>query len=159
MKRPLSLLFVTLASSSVLAASAVPESSLPDIFRKEPPYMQNRVCGELMVNMARMSLDLYTHSGIVGAREAAAVVGTRGMMFEAANAAMTDKEIARAQHIANRLERLATPQTPEILPYKFCEERAERWIKEGVVSAADFKSTEAGVRAALDKVAPLPKAK
>jgi hypothetical protein len=143
------------APASAPATAFVDEARLPAIFRKEPPYMQNRICGELMVSMARMSASLYEDSGITGAREAAVTVATRGMTFVMANASLTEEEKARAKSIADELEKEATPTNPTILAYKFCEERAERWVTEGVVTPAEVKATEQKVRAALDQMAPL----
>ncbi len=155
MKRILFLVVATLASASALAANPVSDANPPDAFRKEPPYMQNQICAELLVGMARMSIGLYAESGFIGAREAAVVVGTRAMTFEKANASMTDDEKKHAKDVAESIEKDVTPKTPGTENYQFCEARAQRWQKEGVVSTDDVKANEAAVRQALDKIAPV----
>lgn len=157
MKLVLPFLAVMMAAVPALAASPVKEADLPDVFKKEPPYIQNRICGELMASMARMSADLYTASGSAGVREAAVMAGTRAMVFVKANASLSEDERSRAKRIADQLEQSATPGQPAIKPFQFCEERVQRWLKEGVVTAADVQLTEKEVREALDKSVPLRK--
>ncbi|KVP96892.1 hypothetical protein WJ97_13790 [Burkholderia ubonensis] len=157
MKRILPFLVAMFATVPALAAGPIKEADLPDVFKKEPPYMQNQICGELMARMARMSADLYTASAFPGVREAAVMAGTRAMMFVKANAALSKEERERAERIADQLEKSATPGKPAVAPYQFCEERAQRWLKEGVVAPADVRLTEKEVRDALDKTVPLKK--
>jgi hypothetical protein len=149
MKRILSILVAFLAAP-VLAASPVKESDLPDVLKKEPPFIQNQVCGELMASMARMSADLYAATEAPKMREAAIMAGTRAMVFVKATATLTKDEGARAKRIADQIEQGATPKKPSLAPYLFCEARAARWLKEGVVTPADYQQTEAEVRRALD---------
>ncbi|KVP17260.1 hypothetical protein WJ84_03235 [Burkholderia ubonensis] len=146
-----------MAAVPALAAGPVKEADLPDIFKNEPPFVQNRICGELMARMARMSADLYTASSLPGVREAAVMAGTRAMMFVQANATLSKDEQERAERIADQLEKSATPGKPAVAPYQFCEERAQRWLKEGVVAPADVQRTEKEVREALNKAVPLKK--
>jgi hypothetical protein len=163
MKRTLSFLVamaaVTLAGTfsagTALAAPAVTDAALPKAFREQPPYMQNQICGELLLGMTRMSIALYNQSGVKGARDAAAMVGTRAMTFLKANASLSEDEQKRARDIASQIEMSSTPANPGAGPYEFCETRAQRWLKDGVVSAAEVKQHEAEVRTALDRLAPL----
>jgi hypothetical protein len=161
MKRTLSFLVATLVATfsagSAQATPAVTDATLPQAFRAQPPYMQNQICGELLLGMARMSIALYNQSGVKGAREAAAMVGTRAMTFLKANASLSDAEQQQARDIARQIEMSATPANPGAAPYEFCESRAQRWLKEGIVTAGDVKQNEAEVRTALDQLAPLQK--
>lgn len=155
MKRILPVL-VAMVTAPVLAAGPVKESDLPDIFKKEPPYIQNQVCGELMASMSRLSADLYAATGAPAMKEAAVMAGTRAMVFIKATATLTKAEALRAKHIAEQLEKKASADKPAILPFMFCEARAKRWLAEGVVTPADFKATEADVRTALDQAVRPP---
>ena len=160
MKRILTALAAMSVASSALAAGPVKESDLPDVFKNEAPYVQNRICGELMVGMARMSADLYSFSRTPGLRDATVMTGTRALVFVRANAALTDEESARAKSIAAQLESQAPKGKPASGTVAFCEERAKRWIKEGVMTPDEVKKTEIDVRAALDAAlgAPPPSA-
>lgn len=157
MRLVLPFLAMMITAVPALAASPVKEADLPDVFKREPPYIQNRICGELMASMARMSADLYSATGSPGVREAAVMAGTRAMVFVKANASLSDEERSRAKHIADQIEQSATPGQPAIKPFQFCEERVQRWLKEGVVTATDAQVTEKEVRAAIDKDVPLKK--
>jgi hypothetical protein len=155
MKRILPLVVAMLASASALAASPVSDANVPAAFSKEPAYMQNQICAELLVGMTRMSIGLYIQTGVVGAKEAAVVVGTRALTFQKANASMSDDEKKHAKDLAEQIEKNVTPTNPGTASYQFCEARAQRWMKEGVVSADEVKENEAAVRAALDTATPL----
>lgn len=150
MKRIFPLLVALFAAAPALAAHSVKESDLPDIFKKEPPFVQNQICGELMASMARMSADLFAASGQAAMKDAAVMAGTRAMVFIKANATLSADEGARAKRIAEQLERQASAANPVIGAYGFCEARAQRWLKEGVITPADYRMTEGEVRAALD---------
>jgi hypothetical protein len=155
MKRILSILAATLAPALAVAAAPVKEADLPPIFKNEPAYVQNRICGELLAVTARMSANLYAASRAPGVREAAVMEGTRAVLFIDGTATLTDEEEARAKRIAAQLEPTASSAKPIMTPYVFCEERAQRWQKEGVVAPEAVKAAEADVRAALDRaVAP-----
>lgn len=149
MKRILSIL-VALVAAPVLAAGPVKESDLPTEFTQEPPFVQNQVCGELMASMARMSVDLYSVEKAPKVREAAITTGTRALVFMKATAALTDEESVRAKRVAQKIEQSASPATPVLAPFQFCEARIARWLKEGVVSAREYQQAESEVRAALD---------
>jgi len=154
MKRILPALLVLVAAAAAPAmanAGSIKTADLPDIFKNEPPYIQNQVCGELLAGMASLTADLYAAAGLPAVKEAAIMAGTRAMVLVKANAALTDAEQARAKGIAEQLERNASASKPVITPYQFCEERVQRWLTEGVVTPADFKAIEADVRAAIDK--------
>jgi hypothetical protein len=157
MKRILPFFVAMLATAPALAAGpvSVTDANVPAVFSKEPAYMQNQICAELLVGMARMSIGLYIQTGVVGAKEAAVVVGTRALTFQKANASMSDDEKKRAKDLAEQIEKNVTPENPGTVSYQFCEARAQRWMKEGVVSADEVRENEAAVRAALDTVTPL----
>jgi hypothetical protein len=152
-------LVATFSAGSAMATPAVTDATLPPAFREQPAYMQNQICGELLLGMARMSVALYNQSGVKGARDAAAMVGTRAMTFLNANASLSDAEQQKARDIARQIEMSATAANPGAGSYEFCEARAQRWLKEGIVTAADVKQNEAAVRTALDKLAPVQKPK
>ena len=160
MKEPMKRIFPALAAmvcaTSALAAGPVKDSTLPDVFTSEPPYVQNRICGELMAGMSRMSADLYSFARTPGLRDAAVMAGTRAMVFIRANADLTADETARAKRIAEQLESQAPKGKPAAGTVSFCEERAKRWLKEGVVTQESFKRTETEVRAALDAATSTP---
>ena len=149
MKRTLPFL-VAVVAAPVLAAGPVKDSDLPDVFKKEPAFVQNQVCGELMASMARLSADLYSASGAPKMRDAAIMAGTRAMVFVKATASLTKEESERAARIAAQIEQGASANKPALAPFQFCEARATRWLKEGVVTPADYQVTEAEVRLALD---------
>lgn len=149
MKRILPVL-VAMVAAPVLAAGPVKESDLPEVFKSEPPYIQNQVCGELMASMSRMSADLYAATGAPVMKNAAIMAGTRAMVFVKATATLTAEEGSRARRIAEQLEKTTSPRKPTVAPIMFCEERATRWLAEGVVTPADMQVTEAEVRAAFD---------
>lgn len=153
MKKLLTLLATLALSSAVLAQSTglVKEADLPAGFKNEPPYIQNRICAELMAGIARMSAGLYAaNPGKPKLREAAITTGTRAMVFVKANAALTDEERARAKKVAEQIEKSGSANTPVILAYAFCEQRAKRWLDEGVVTPEDYRVTEIEVRKALE---------
>lgn len=159
MKKLITLLMALWIAAPAMAAPEQPlvkESELPAAFRAEPPFIQNRICGELMASMYRMSVNLWQMSGKPKVRDAALLTGTRAMVFVKANANITTEEAARAKAIADKLEQSASPDAPAIKPYLYCEQRVQRWIKEGVVSSADYLATEREVKAALD-LEPAPK--
>ena len=145
-----------MVAAPVLAAGPVKESDLPDAFKKEPPYIQNQICGELMASMSRLSVDLYAASGVPGMKTAAIMSGTRALVFIKATANLTKEEALRAKNIAEQLEKKTSADKPAIRSFQFCEERAKRWLAEGVVTPADFQVTEAEVRAALDQALAPP---
>lgn len=155
MKRILPLL-AALVAAPVLAAPPVRESDLPGAFKNEPPYVQNQVCGELMASMSRLSADLYAATGTPGTKTAAIMSGTRALIFIKATANLTKEEALRAKRIAEQLEQKASVDKPAILTMVFCEERAKRWLAEGVVTPADFQVTEKDVRTALDQAVKPP---
>lgn len=147
------LLSVLLATSALASASsAVKESDLPDLFRKESPYIQNRVCAELLASMSRMSADLYSATRKQALYDAAVMSGTRSMVFVKANAQLNNQERLRAKRIAGQIESSASPNSPVIVPYTYCEERFQRWVNEGVVTPKIVLETEREVRSALATV-------
>ncbi len=153
MKKILVLLATTAFSFSALAQLQVQvkESDLPSEFKSEPPYIQNRICGELMASLARMSAGLYSaNPNKPKLREAAITTGTRAMVFVKANAALTDEERARARKVAEQIEKSGSAKSPVVLAYAFCEQRAKRWLDEGVVTPEDYRVTEIEVRKALE---------
>lgn len=159
MKALLTILLAVMVAPAMAAAPTQPlvkESELPAAFRAEPPFIQNRICGELMGSMYRMSVNLWQLSGRPKVRDAALLTGTRAMVFVKANASITKEEAARAKSIAEKLEQSASHDAPAIKPYLYCEQRVQRWIQEGVVSSADYLATEREVKATLD-LEPAPK--
>lgn len=155
MKRILTVLLAIVAAP-VLAAGPVKAPDIPNVLKKEPPYIQNQVCGELMASMARMSADLYAASGAPKMREAAIMAGTRAVVFVKANASVTKDEAVRAKRIADELEASATAKSPAMAALQFCETRAKRWLNEGIVTPTDYQVTETEVRAALDAAVRAP---
>lgn len=149
------ILLLSLLAASVFAAPAelalVKEGELPTVFRNEPPFIQNRICGELMASMARMSKDLFVATARPAVKDAAILAGARAMLFVKANAALTAEERTRAKRIADQIENSATPAAPAIKPFIFCEQRAQRWIQEGVVTPEDYRELEKEVRVVVDK--------
>lgn len=131
------------------AAPVVKLSELPKAFRKAPPYIQNQVCAELMASMYRLSLDLYRASGQEKVKETAALVGTRSMVFVKANADLAEAEKAQAKRIAEAIEQQPSNAAPAMKPFFFCEQRAQRWLAEGVVTQTDYAVTEQEVRQAI----------
>lgn len=148
MKRLLPFLAALVAFPS-FAAAPIKEADLPDIFKKEPPYIQNQVCGELLASMSRMSVDLYKATNNPAMQNAAIMTGTRAIVFVKATATLTKEELAHAKDIAAQMERKANAKNPSINAMFFCEERMKRWIDEGIVTSADMQVTEAEVRKAL----------
>lgn len=142
------------AAATASAAPAVKLSELPPEFRKAPPYLQNQVCAELMASMYRLSMDLYRASGREPVKETAILVGTRAMVFVKATASLSDEEKAQAKRIAEAIERQPSDAAPAMKAFFFCEQRAQRWLAEGVVTPTDYQVTEQEVRRA---VAPAPK--
>lgn len=154
MKSLLTVLLALLVSVPAMAAAPdqplVKESELPANFKAEPPYIQNRICGELLASMYRMSVNLWQVSGRPKVKDAALLTGTRAMVFVKANADISKEEAARAKAVADSIEHSATPDSPAIKPYLYCEQRIQRWMKEGVVTPDDYLATEREVRAALE---------
>lgn len=144
MKSFLVLLAAALSVPS-LAFAEVKEADLPNVFKNEPPYMQNQICGELMADMTRMSAALYKSTNRPAMQEAAIMAGTRAIVFVKANAALSADEKQRARKIADQLDKQSASK-PSDRPVRFCEERVARWLKEGVITPADMKQTEAEVR-------------
>lgn len=169
MKRILPAMLALLAASSAMAAApttthsltgAVPANpvkvaELPAIFKNEPAYIQNQICGELMASMTRLSADLYEATGQASSREAAILTGMRGVLFVKATASLSDDERTRARNVAEKLENGGSMKQPTILPFRYCEERIQRWVKEGVVTKADVAWAEKETRAVVDKKYPL----
>jgi hypothetical protein len=156
MKRILPIL-VALLTAPALAAGPVKDADLPDIFKKEPPFIQNQVCGELMAGIARMSANLYLASGNAPMKDAAIMSGTRALLFMKATATLSADEQARAKRIALNIESTRSPTNPAMTPLRFCEDRAKRWMRDGVVTEGDVKLTESEVRAAINTLKPLKK--
>lgn len=153
MKKIIVLLATTAFSFSALAQIQVQvkESDLPAEFKREPSYIQNRICGELMASLARMSAGLYAaNPNKPKLREAAITTGTRAMVFVKANAPLTDEERVRARKVAEQIEKSGSAKSPVVLAYAFCEQRAKRWLDEGVVTPEDYRVTEIEVRKALE---------
>ncbi len=146
-----------MAKPDTPAMATVTEAELPAEFRRAAPFIQNQVCGELMMSMTRVSKNLFEQTGNTKVKEAAVLTGTRAMVFAKANAALTPAERDQARDLARRLEQGVSEQAPSIKPFIYCEQRAQRWLKEGVVTDADYRLAEQDVRRSLDELSAKPK--
>ncbi len=146
-----------MAKPDAPAMASVTEAELPAEFRRAEPFIQNQVCGELMMSMTRISKELFDRTGNAQVKEAAVLTGTRAMVFSRANATLTPAELNQARNLARKLEQGVSEQAPTIKPFIYCEQRAQRWLKEGVVTAADYRATEQEVRRSLDEPPAKPK--
>ncbi|HDR9103671.1 hypothetical protein [Paraburkholderia sp. A3RO-2L] len=147
------LLSLALLSTPIIAAAAGSGPAVPQALKAEPPYVQNRVCSELFASMTRMSINLYHVAHAPALKEAAYRSGINSIVFVAENASMTDAEKAHAKQLADKIEHTASAQHPVIEAYQFCEARAERWMKEGIVSREDVEQITKKVHESVDKMA------
>jgi hypothetical protein len=153
MTRIRTLLCLALLSTPLLAGAADNGTAVPEALKAEPPYVQNRVCSELFASMTRMSVNLYHVAHAPALKEAAYKSGVNSIVFVAENAAMTDAEKAHAKQLADQIEHSASAKHPVIEAYQFCEARAERWIKDGIVSKDDVEQITKKVHESVDKMA------